>query len=56
MESVKLQFESIHIVDIHACSRARIDADRRVHRCLPHHQKRTQPDLNQAALPLDFSN
>ncbi len=44
MESVKLQFESIHIVDIHACSRARIEADHRVHRRHPRHQKRTQPD------------
>lgn len=44
MESVKLQFESIHIVDTHACSHARIEADHRVHQLHPHHQKRTQPD------------
>lgn len=44
MESVKLQFGSIHIVDTHACSRARIEADHRVHRRHPRHQKRTQPD------------
>lgn len=48
MESVKLQFESIHIVDTHACSRARICsfvlADHRVHRRHPRHLKRTQPD------------
>lgn len=44
MESVKLQFESIHIVDTHACSRARIEGDHRVHRPHPRHQKRTQPD------------
>ncbi len=44
MESVKLQFELIHIVDTHACSRAHIEADHPVHRRHPRHQKRTQPD------------
>ena len=56
MENVRLQFESIHIVDTHACSRAHIEADHPVHRRHPRHQKRTQPDQNQEALPLDFSN
>lgn len=55
MEIVRLQFELIRILDIHACSHLQDEAGHRVRRYLLPLQ-RTQLDRNRVAAPLDISN